>query len=129
MSPRTELLPEDLTAVIRQAAFETHEYFGNGFLEKVYQNALARRLRLRGLRVEVKKRLPVFDEDGSIVGEYEADLIVEECVLLELKATKSLTPEHEAQVLHYLKATGIRVGLLISFGSYRFRMRRFVWSP
>lgn len=128
MSQPPDLLFEDLTAAIRQTAFEAHSYFGNGFLEKVYRNALAHRLRRKGIRVEQKKKILVHDEDGTVVGDYEADLVVEGRVLLELKAVKCLKPEHEAQLLNYLKATGIEVGLLINFGSYRFRTRRFVRS-
>ena len=70
----------------------------------------------------------VRDEDGTVVGDYEADLVVEDCVPLELKAVKCLKSEHAAQVLNDLKATGIEVGLLINFGAYRFEMKRFARS-
>lgn len=122
------LVHEDLTGLIRQTAFEVHEYFGNGFLEKVYENALAHRLRKRCLPVGQRIPVKVRDEDGTIVGDYEVDLLVKECVLIEIKAVKKLAPEHVAQVLNYLKATGIEVGLLVNFGSYRFELKRFVNS-
>jgi GxxExxY protein len=128
MNHSTALVQQELTGQIRQTAFEVHRYFGNGFLEKVYANALAHRLRKKGLPVCPKVKVKVHDEDGTIVGDYEADLLVKECVLVEVKAVKKLAPEHTAQVLNYLKATGIEVGLLINFGSYRFEMRRFVNS-
>jgi len=76
----------------------------------------------------VKRKIVVRDEDGTVVGDYEADLVVEDCVLLELKAVKCLKSEHAAQVLNDLKATGIEVGLLINFGAYRFEMKRFARS-
>jgi GxxExxY protein len=127
-SPRAQiaLLHEDLTGVIRQTAFETHQYFGSGFLEKVYTNALAHRLRKKGLKVQPKQEHLVCDEDGTVVGEYESDLIVDDCVLIEVKAAKAIIGDHVAQTLNYLKVTGIPVGLLINFGKTRLEVRRFL---
>lgn len=100
-----KLLHEELTGVIRQTAFETHKYFGHGFLEKVYVNALANRLRRKGFKVEREKEMSVRDEDGTIVGEYFADLLVEDVVVVEGKALSCLTGDHAAQVLYYLRAS------------------------
>ena len=123
-----QLLFADVTGVIRQAAFETHQYFGSGFLEKVYKNALTNRLRAKGLQVVADQPIQVFDEDGTCVGEYVADLVVEACVLVELKAVRALASEHSGQVLNYLKATGVLVGLLINFGATKLQFRRFVYE-
>ena len=124
-----QLVHEELTGVVRQTAFETHVYFGKGFLEKVYENALANRLRKKGLDVAQQSATHVRDEDGTIVGDYVADLIVNECVLIEVKAVKSIADEHVAQVLNYLKVTGVRVGLLVNFGARTLEFRRFVLDP
>ncbi|MDW8145405.1 MAG: GxxExxY protein [Roseiflexaceae bacterium] len=88
---------------------------GYGFLEKVYENALAHELTSQGFSVQQQAPIKVYD-DGRLVGEYFADLIVAGCVIVELKAVKSLHPEHDAQLLNYLKATEMEVGLLLNFG-------------
>ena len=122
------LLHEDLTGKIRQIAFETHRYFRNGFLEKVYENALTHRLRKAGLRVEQQSPIMVRDEDGTAVGEYFADLLVEGVVIVELKAVQALTDDHLAQVINYLKATGYDLGLLVNFGSKVIQFKRVAYS-
>jgi GxxExxY protein len=124
----TPLLHEELTGTVRQTAFEVHRYLGPGFLEKVYENALLNRLRKKGVRVEPQHGILVHDEDGTVIGEYGADLFVEECVVVEIKAAKSLSA-HMAQVLNYLKATRIRLGLLINFGASKLEFRRFISDP
>ncbi|MDZ7828601.1 MAG: GxxExxY protein [Halofilum sp. (in: g-proteobacteria)] len=126
VSARAGLVHGDLAGVIRQAAFEVHRYFGCGFLEKVYENALAGRLRKQGYEVAGQASLQVRDEDGQVVGEYIADLIVQQRVLVEIKAVSGLVPEHQAQVLNYLKATGLRVGMLINFGQTVMQVKRVV---
>ena len=113
---------------IRQIAFDIHVYHGHGHLEKVYENALAHRLKKTGLEVEQQVPLQVFDEDGTLIGDYFADLIVEGEVVVELKAAKAMAPEHEAQVLGYLKSSRKEHGLLINFGAYRFEIRKFALS-
>ena len=123
-----ELVHEGLTGVLRHTAFEAHSYFGSGFLEKVYENALVNRLRKKGLEVAQQRSLLVRDEDGTLVGEYVADLIVNECVLVEVKAVKALTNEHIAQLLNYLKATGIRLGILVNFGASKLEFKRFLFD-
>lgn len=132
MSPtpptRPTLLFEQRTGLIRQTAFEIHVYFGPGFLEKVYQNALLHRLRLQGLGVRDDYDVQVRDQDGTIVGTYSPDLAVDSEILVELKAARALTDADSAQVLNYLKATGKPLGLLINFGAPRLEFRRFVRS-
>jgi GxxExxY protein len=117
-----------LAAEVGQIAYGVHEYFGNGLLEKVYEAALEHRLEKAGFRVERQKPLKVFDSDGYCVGEYFVDMMVDDKLIVELKATKALAPEHLAQTLNYLKITGIPVGLLINFGSYKFERRTVTFS-
>jgi GxxExxY protein len=111
--------------LIRQAAYEIHIFLGHGYLEKIYENALVHRLRKLGLAVQQQCPIEVRDEDGTLLGTYAMDLIVENEIIVELKTVRSLAPEHQAQVLGYLKATRIQHALLINFGSYRFEIRKF----
>jgi GxxExxY protein len=113
---------------VRQVAYDIHVYHGHGHLEKVYENALAHRLRKAGLRVKQQYPLKVQDEDGTLIGDYFADLLVEEVLIVELKTARAVAPEHEAQILAYLKSTRLEHGLLINFGSSKFEMRKFVWT-
>ncbi len=117
---------QELCDLVRETAYAIHVYHGNGYLEKVYENALVHRLRKAGLKVRQQYPLEVADEDGTIIGEYFADVVVEGCLVVELKACRCLTNEHIAQVLHYLKATSIKDGLLINFGSFKFEIRKFI---
>jgi len=123
---RSEAEMLKLIEAIRQTAYDLHVYLGNGFLEKVYENALKNRLKKVGLDVETQVPLKVYDEDGSIIGDYQADMLVEGCVIVELKAAKAIAPEHYAQTMNYLKTTGLKYGLIINFGSYKFEVRRIV---
>ena len=122
---------EKLVEDIRQIAYGVHVYLGNGYLEKVYENCLRHRLEKAGYTVEPQKRLEVRDEDGYLLGEYFADLVVNGELILELKSVSALEGEHYAQVLNYLKITGFAKALLINFGSYRFETRTVVpnFSP
>jgi GxxExxY protein len=113
---------------VRQTAYEIHLYLGNGHLEKVYENALAHRLRKGGLSVQQQCPLNVYDEDRTLLGEYFADLLVEVMVIVEAKAAKALAIEHEAQILGYLKSAKVEHGLLMNFGAPRFQIRKFAWS-
>ena len=113
---------------VRQTAYDIHLYHGHGHLEKVYENALAHRLRKAGLEVKQQHPLRVFDEDGTLIGDYLADLLVEDVVVIELKTAKALAVEHEAQILGYLKSASLNHGLLINFGSPKFEIRKFVWT-
>lgn len=113
---------------VRQIAYDIHVYHGHGHLEKVYENALAHRLRKAGLRVRQQHPIKVYDEDGTLIGDYLADLLVGDALIIELKTAKALANEHEAQVLGYLKSARLEHGLLINFGSYKFEIRKFAWS-
>ena len=113
---------------VRQTAYDIHLYHGHGHLERVYENALAHRLRKAGLDVKQQWPLTVYDEDGTLLGDYLADLLVEGVLVLELKTAKALALEHEAQVLGYLKSAKLEHGMLINFGSPKFEVRKFVWS-
>lgn len=113
---------------VRQIAYDIHAYHGHGHLEKVYENALVHRLRKAGLNVNPQHPLRVFDEDGTLLGDYYADLFVENCLVVELKTAKTLADEHVAQILGYLKSAHCEHGLLINFGSYKFQIRKYVWS-
>jgi GxxExxY protein len=118
----------ELCNVVRQTAYDIHVYLGNGHLEKVYENALAHRLRKVGFDVKQQHPLKVYDEDGTEISDYFADLFVDNRLIVELKAAKAFADEHVAQILGYLKASRIEHGLLINFGSYRFEIKKFVLS-
>jgi GxxExxY protein len=120
---------EEILAVcdrVRQTAFELHTYLRHGHLEKVYENGLAHRLRKAGMTVEQQCPLQVRDEDGTVLGDYFADLFVESDLIIELKACKALANEHVAQVLGYLRASGKRHALLINFGASKLEIRKLV---
>jgi GxxExxY protein len=119
---------KDLCDLVRQTSYDIHVYHGHGHLEKVYENALAHRLRKAGLKVEQQREINVFDEDGTPIGHYFADILVEDLLILELKTVKKLAPEHTAQILGYLKSAKLEHGLLINLGSYQFEIRKFARS-
>lgn len=121
----TDFLHPEITEKILAASFQVHNTLGAGFLEKVYENALALELRARGIAYEQQKPIAVRYRE-TVVGDYSADLIVEAKVIVELKASTALDHVHEAQVLNYLRATGLRVGLLLNFGRPRLEYRRLV---
>jgi GxxExxY protein len=106
----------EITETIIGCAFRVHNELGSGFLEKVYENALTFELAELGLQVKQQEPIPVYYRQ-KIVGEYYADLLVEDRILVELKAVKSIVMEHEMQLVNYLAATGKEDGLLINFGS------------
>ena len=116
----------ELLAKIRQVAYDLHVYLGTGLLEKVYENGLCHRLKQAGMKVEAQRPLKVYDSDGFCLGEYFADLVVEDKVVVELKAVKGIANEHYAQILNYLKITGAPAGMLINFGSYKFEVRTVI---
>ncbi len=121
----TSLLEAALTEKILGAAFKVQNTLGCGFLEKVYENAMVVELSRAGISVEQQKPMQVRYQ-GAIVGEYQADLVVDSRVMVELKAVSKLDSIHEAQLLNYLKATRVRVGLLFNFGCPKLQYRRFV---
>ena len=107
---------KDITDVIIKLFYKVYNELGFGFLEKVYQNALFMELTANGFVVEPQKQIKVY-YNGRQVGDYYADIIVNDLVILELKATESLVRENELQLVNYLKATDIEVGLLLNFGA------------
>lgn len=109
------MLHGELTSKIIRAFFRVNDKLGYGFLEKVYENAMLVELRDNGLQVEKQKNIKVYYK-GYEVGDYYADLIVKNLVIVELKATETLSEEHEAQLINYLRSTRIEVGLLLNFG-------------
>ena len=112
---------KNLCDTIRQTAYDVHRRFLPGYLEKVYENTLAHRLGKLGHDVKQRHPIVVYDEDGFVVGEYFADLFVDNCVIVELKAVSTILPIHEMQLINYLRATGLRHGILINFGSEKFQ--------
>ena len=121
-----DLLYEDVTEKIRQAAYDVHKYFGTGFLEKVYENALKYKLEKEGLRISQQYKIPVYFIDNFRVGDYYADLLVENKIIIELKTASALDPIHFAQVKNYLKATKMKLGLLINFGTPKLQFKRII---
>jgi GxxExxY protein len=106
---------KELTAKIIDCAYKVHRELGFGFLESVYQNALVIELTKADLKAEQEKKVQV-SYDGQVIGDFMADVVVEKKVILELKSIKQIHAAHEAQLINYLKATDIEVGLLINFG-------------
>ncbi|MBS7266244.1 MAG: GxxExxY protein [Treponema sp.] len=117
------MIDEDITEIIIGAAYKVANTLGAGFLEKVYENALAIELKKSGLSVKQQYSLPVYYED-ELVGNYFADLLVEDSVIVELKAVRELVPEFSAKVINYLKAARINTGLLINFGKPKIEIKR-----
>jgi len=117
-----------LCDIIRETGFALRKYLGNGHLEKVYENGLAHRLRKQGFYVEQQVAIQVHDEDGTLLGDYFADLLVEGCLILELKACNSIINDHVAQLLGYLRATRIEHGLLVNFGGSKYEIKKYVLS-
>jgi GxxExxY protein len=117
------LIHEEITKQILKAFFTVYNTLGYGFLEKVYHNAMLLELRKLGLTYDSERRITVF-YDGCIVGEYIADIIVEEKVIVELKATTVIHDMHEVQLMNYLRATTFELGLLLNFGHEPGRRRK-----
>ncbi|BDQ02950.1 GxxExxY protein [Ignavibacterium sp.] len=105
----------EITELIIKTFYSVYNKLGYGFLEKVYENGMMIELKRLGLKVEKQKQIKVFYDEFEI-GEYFADLVVNDSVIVELKAAENLLPEHEAQLVNYLKATDIEVGMLLNFG-------------
>ena len=109
------LLHKDITEEIISAYYFVYNELGYGFLEKVYENAMLIELKSRGFKVVSQKNIKVYFKD-AIVGEYFADIVVDDKIIIELKSSESFVTEHEVQLFNYLKATNIEVGLLFNFG-------------
>ncbi len=122
-----ELLYKHLSFAIIGAAMEVHNILGSGFLEAVYQVALEKELKLRKIPFEHKVKLPI-SYKGELIGEYEADLVVDGKIVVELKSVSRFSSAHEAQAIHYLTATGMQLALLINFGAGSLEYRRVIKS-
>ena len=114
---------QELTEKIIGCAMKVHSALGPGFLESVYQKALTHELQKSGLKVECEKPITVH-YDGVVVGDFSADMLVEERIMVELKANQALAPANEVQLVNYLTATGIEIGLLLNFGAERLEFKR-----
>ena len=117
-----------LCDAVRETAFALHCYHRHGHLEKVYENGLAHRLRKAGLKVVQQHPLTVRDEDGTVLGDYHADLFIEDCLIVELKAVKAVADEHVAQLLGYLRSSRMEHGLLINFGAPKLEIKQYALS-
>lgn len=122
-----EPIARQLADIIRQTAFEAHTFLRHGHNEKVYENSLRNRLRKKNLVVEQQVPIAVHDEDGSPPGDFTADLLVEREFIVELKAVRALAEEHTAQILGYLRASGLEHGMLINFGSPRIQFNKYIF--
>ncbi len=125
-SGASKLLDETTTGRIIGAAFEVHDQLGYEFLERVYQRALLVELLRRGATAEIEKRIQV-QYKGVVVGDYDADLIVDGCVAVEIKVAPRYEKRDEAQLLNELKATGLKVGMLVNFGRTKLEYKRLVF--
>ena len=117
-----------LCDLIRETSFSLHKYLRHGHLERVYENGLTHRLRKAGLKVEQQYPLQVLDEDGTVLGDFIADLYVENCLIVELKACKAIIGDHTAQLLGYLSASRVEHGLLINFGASKLEVKKYILS-
>ena len=115
-----------LCNVVRQTSFDIHHFLRSGHREQIYENALVHRLAKQGIRVEQQPKIPVFDEDGTLLGRLTADLFVESQVICEIKSVRTLVDEHTAQLLGYLRASRIKHGLLINFGAPRLEIKKYI---
>jgi GxxExxY protein len=116
----------ELCSQVREAAFKMHLYLRHGHLETVYENGLVSRLRKSGLSVDQQRPLQVLDEDGTVLGDYYVDLFVENALIVELKACRTIINEHVAQTLGYLRASGCRDALLLNFGAPSLQVRKLI---
>ena len=121
-----EYLYSKETSEIIKAFYDVYNELGYGFLERVYKNALYKELKKRGFNCSTERHIPVYYK-GEMVGDFFADIIIDDKIVLELKAVKAIAPEHEAQLMNYLRATDAEVGLLLNFGPEP-QMRRIVFT-
>ena len=117
-----------LCDLIRQTSFEIHSFLKNGHLEKVYENALIHRLTTKGLEVQQQCPLKVYDKDGTSLGEFFADLVVNRRIVVEVKAAETIVSEHIAQLLGYLRACRMEHGLLINFGNRKLQIKKYIMT-
>lgn len=116
----------ELCDLVRETSLALHRYLRHGHLEKVYENGLAHRLRKQGLAVIQQQPLCVYDDDGTPLGDYFADLLINGILIVELKACRALDDEHTAQVLGYLRSSRIEHGLLINFGARKLEIQKYI---
>jgi len=121
-----EIMEKDLVYEINKCVFEVYRVLGHGFLEKVYERALLKELKAKGLKAQAQVPIQVHYK-GEIVGDYYADLVVEDKVIIELKAQENLSKAYDAQLLNYLKATNTQVGLLVNFAYPKATVKRYVF--
>jgi GxxExxY protein len=117
-----------LCDIVSETSFAIHRYHRNGHVEKIYENALANRLRKLGLEVRQQHPLTVYDEDGTLLGEFFADLFIENRLIVELKAVRTIADEHVSQLLGYLKSGRIETGLLINFGASVLSVKKYLMT-
>jgi GxxExxY protein len=115
-----------LADLVRETSYQIHKYLRSGFTEKIYENALAHRLRKQGIRAEQQQCVRVFDEDGTLLGLLRTDLLIDRRLICEIKSCGSLVDAHTAQLLGYLRATRIEHGLLINFGGSKLEVKKFI---
>ena len=117
-----------LCDLVRETSFAIHRYHRNGHVERIYENALVNRLRKQGLDVKQQHPMAVYDEDGTLLGEFFADVLVENCLVVELKATRAVADEHIAQLLGYLRSSRVETGLLINFGAPVLHVKKYLMT-
>ena len=115
----------ELCDVVRETGYAIHRFHGPGHLEKIYENALVHRLRKDGIDVEQQYPINDSDEDGALLGEYKADLLLEGLLVVELKAARAVAEGHVAPLLGYLRGSGIEHGLLVNFGVAKFHIKKY----
>ncbi len=115
-----------LCDLIRETSFEIHRYLRSGFTEKIYENALANRLRKLGIRAEQQQCVRVFDEDGTLLGLLRTDILIDSKIICEIKSCTALVDAHTAQLLGYLRATRLEHGLLINFGGPKLEIKKYI---
>lgn len=119
---------KEMTDEIRETSFSLQKYLRHGHMEKVYENGLAHRLKKKGYKVQRQFPLHVHNEDGTSLGDYFADLIINDHFIVELKTCKTLADEHITQILGYLRAADKKHGMLINFGSTKLQVRKYILS-
>ena len=123
--------PDDILSLcnlVRETSFQIHNFLRNGHRERIYENALVHRLRKQGISVVQQPEIRVYDEDGTELGYFRADLIVEARLICEIKGARAIVDEHLAQLLGYLRASRIEHGLLINFGGPRLEVKKLILS-
>lgn len=117
-----------LCDLVRETSFAIHRYHRHGHVQKIYENALAHRLRKQGIPVEQQYPLAVYDEDGTVLGDFSADLLVDQQLVVELKAVRVIADEHVAQILGYLHSSRTQTGLLINFGAPVLSVKKYLMN-